>query len=69
MRPSPPARSRFPARTRIALATQRFGNLDIAIMNADGTNVRRLTSTTHEDIEPAWRPDGQEIVFTPAARR
>ena len=53
-----------PDGTRIGFATARFGNLDNAVMNADGTNVRRLTTNGMEDIELAWRHDGQEIAFS-----
>jgi hypothetical protein len=31
------------------------------IINADGTNLRRLTSSL--DRQPSWSPDGQEIIF------
>jgi hypothetical protein len=37
-----------PDGTKIAFATERSGNLDIAVMNANGTNVLRLTSDAHE---------------------
>lgn len=37
---------------------------DIFVMNADGSNVRRLT--THPDIDttPTWSPSGTQIAFT-----
>ena len=34
------------------------------IINADGTNLQPLPSTTGGDFEPAWSPEGQFIVFT-----
>jgi TolB protein len=33
-------------------------------MNADGSNVRRLTDTQGLDMHPAWSPDGRRIAFT-----
>jgi Tol biopolymer transport system component len=40
-----------------------YGTSDIYIMNADGSNVVRLTSGGYNE-EPAWGPDGHSIVFT-----
>ena len=47
----------------IAYDTDRDGNFEIYIMNADGTNTRRLTSHAGRDLAPAWSPDGEWIVF------
>jgi len=33
-------------------------------MDADGSNVQRLTKSPGMDIRPAWSPDGKRIVFT-----
>jgi Tol biopolymer transport system component len=35
-------------------------------MNADGTDVTRLTDAPGEDGWPAWSPDGPRIVFSSA---
>jgi TolB protein len=36
---------------------------DIYVMNADGSDVRRLTSLPGNDVGPSWAPDGTRIVF------
>lgn len=36
---------------------------DIFVMDVDGTNIRRLT-TTGSDYDPHWSPDGSRIAFT-----
>ena len=38
----------------IAFASNRAGNADIWLMNADGTNHRRLTNSAADDIDPDW---------------
>ena len=35
-------------------------------VNADGTNVRRLTKHNAEDSNPAWGPDGKSIAYISA---
>ena len=40
------------------------GNFEIHVMNADGSNVRRLTKHRALDYWPAWSPDGKRIAFT-----
>jgi Tol biopolymer transport system component len=36
---------------------------DIYVMNADGSNMRRLTDADGEDSCPEWSPDGTKIAF------
>ena len=36
---------------------------DIHIMNADGSNVKRLPSGQHGDLYSTWSPDGKQIAF------
>ena len=38
-------------------------NLDIFLMNADGTNPVRLTEDARVNWLPSWSPDGKRIVF------
>jgi TolB protein len=37
---------------------------DLAVMNADGTGLRRLTRTRMLETNPVWSPDGRFIAFT-----
>jgi len=48
---------------RIAFDARVEGNPDIWVMNADGTQPRRMTSEPSEDVTGAWTPDGNAIVF------
>ena len=47
----------------IAFMSNRNGNEEIYTMNPDGSNQRRLTVTDTNEMEMAWRPDGQQIIF------
>ena len=40
-----------------------WGNLDIYVMNTDGTNPINLTNNPAEDGSPDWSPDGKQIAF------
>ncbi len=40
------------------------GNYDIFTMNADGSDVTRITSDPYNDMSPSWSPDGEKLVFT-----
>jgi Tol biopolymer transport system component len=49
---------------RIAFESLRDGNLEIYVMNADGTSPTRLTFNPAVDANPAWSPDRTKIAFT-----
>ena len=48
---------------QIAFWSNRDGNEDIYVMNADGSNARRLTNHPASDSSPTWSPSGTQIAF------
>ena len=53
-----------PDATKIAYAGTTSGsNLQIYVMNADGSGPTRLTTSGFLDDQPSWSPDGTKIVF------
>ena len=54
-----------PDGTRIAFKSTRAGNgkWDVYVMNADGSQVTRLT-TTANNHDPVWMPDGQSVIIS-----
>ena len=46
-----------PDGTRIAFGSNRDGNGEIYVMNADGSGQTRLTNNPAEDAVPAWSPE------------
>ena len=52
-----------PSGDKIAFVTNRDGNQEIYVMNADGSGQTRLTTNAAIDTGPAWSPDGTKILF------
>ena len=49
--------------SKIAFVSNQDGNPEIYIMDADGSNVTRLTNNPGSDGSPTWSPDGMRIAF------
>ena len=47
----------------IAFDSDRGGNWNIFVMNADGSNVQQVTASPFRDRGPSWSPDGTNLVF------
>jgi tetratricopeptide (TPR) repeat protein len=50
-------------RQKIAFMSNRDGDLDIYVVNLDGSGLQRLTESSAQDGLPAWAPDGRTIAF------
>ncbi len=49
--------------TLLAQNLLRPGNLEIWVMDADGSNKRQLTANGAANFAPFWHPDGRRIIF------
>ena len=63
--PTPtPTPTPVPSSGRIAFYSDRHGNQEIYVMDADGSNVTRLTNASTDEHSPVWSPSGTKIAFT-----
>jgi len=51
------------AEFNLSLMGTEEGDLEIYLMDRDGSNIRRLTEFAGTALSPAWSPDGQRIAF------
>ena len=49
---------------KITFVSDREGNDDIYVMDADGTNIVNITKHEDDDWTPDWSPDGSKDCFT-----
>jgi len=53
-----------PDGSKIAFMSDRDGgDIEIYVMNADGSHQTRLTNSPGRDAHPSWSPDGKNIYF------
>lgn len=52
-----------PDGNQIVFYSDRDGDSEIFIMNADGSNLQQITNNTFGDVQPNFSPDGSQIVF------
>ncbi len=52
---------------RVAMVLSKAGSPDIWVASADGTGLRRLTTTKEAESSPCWSPDGRWICFASRA--
>ena len=61
---SPSVYAQAPETEKIVFVSKRDGNAEIYIMNPDGSEQVNLTQHPAEDYDPAWSPNGKQIVFS-----
>jgi TolB protein len=52
-----------PDGSKIAFTTNRDGNPEIYVMNADGSGARRMTNSPAIDVSPTWSPSGNQLAW------
>ena len=48
---------------KILFSSNRNANRDIFVMDADGSNLRRLTHGNADNARPVWSPNGKQLAF------
>jgi len=52
-----------PNGSMIAFTTERDGNREIYLIDTEGNNITRLTTSDEPEHYPVWSPDGSKIAF------
>jgi dipeptidyl aminopeptidase/acylaminoacyl peptidase len=58
------AAAQAPTTTALAIAVRRLGDIDVWVVDEDGSNLRRVTTHPAIDGGPSWSPDGERIAFS-----
>lgn len=53
-----------PDGAQIAFTSDRDGNTEIYVMDADGSNQTRVTTSSADESDPTWSPDGTRLAFS-----
>ncbi|HEY1151724.1 MAG TPA: DUF5050 domain-containing protein, partial [Pseudoduganella sp.] len=53
-----------PSGDKLAVALSKDGHYQVYTVNADGSNLRRISNSAGIDTEPQWSADGQSIYFS-----
>ena len=48
---------------KVVYTTDGAGDLDIAVMGPNGRHIAYLTSSTDDEFNPTWSPDGTEVLY------
>lgn len=48
---------------KVVYTTNAYGDLDIVVMGPNGEHVEDLTSSTDDEFDPTWSPDGSEVLY------
>ncbi|QTL97164.1 hypothetical protein GM661_03815 [Iocasia frigidifontis] len=48
---------------KLCFISDRFGSYDLFLINGDGSNLKRLTTSDLDETNPVWSPDGKKILF------
>jgi Tol biopolymer transport system component len=52
-----------PSGSEVAFSRDEAGNVDIFVVNIDGSGLTRLTDDASRDVSPSWSPDGAHLAF------
>ncbi len=52
-----------PGADKVVFSSTRAGNVELFVMDRDGSDITRLTTDSAIDTSPTWSPNGQKIAF------
>ena len=60
---APPVPTQVPSKDKVVFVSNKDGNLNIYSMNLDGSELKRLTSTSSDEAYPTVSSDGRKLAF------